>query len=87
MGVEPFLVTASLNSIVAQRLVRKNCPDCSERVDIAPQVLIDLGVSPKEVEEYEVYTRSVGEGCSNCSGYWLQGQDCNIRSNVNILKN
>ena len=33
MGVEPFLVTASLNSIVAQRLVRKNCPDCSERVD------------------------------------------------------
>lgn len=73
MGVEPFLVTASLNSIVAQRLVRKNCPDCSEKIDIAPQVLIDLGVSPKEVEEYEVY-KGVGEGCSNCSGTGYRGR-------------
>ena len=73
MGVEPFLVTASLNSIVAQRLVRKICSDCKEKVDVAPQVLIDLGVSPKEVEEYTVF-KGVGEGCKNCSQTGYKGR-------------
>jgi len=73
MGVEPFLVTASLNSIIAQRLVRKNCTDCSEKLEIAPQVLIDLGVSPKEIDGFEVY-KGIGEGCNNCSGTGYKGR-------------
>lgn len=73
MGVEPFLVTASLNSVVAQRLVRVNCPDCSEKLDVAPQILIDLGVAPKEVDEFEVYKGS-GEGCRTCSGTGYKGR-------------
>jgi len=73
MGVEPFLVTASLNSIVAQRLVRVICPDCKQKVDVAAQVLIDLGVSPKEVENYEIY-KGEGEGCKNCSGTGYRGR-------------
>src|SRR5919109_1462478 len=48
MGIEPFLVTASLNLVLAQRLIRKICGDCKEEVEVSPQVLIDLGMSPKE---------------------------------------
>ncbi len=74
MGVEPFLVTASLNSVVAQRLVRVVCPDCKEEVtDLSPQVLIDLGVSPKEVADFIVY-KGVGEGCKLCSGTGYKGR-------------
>lgn len=73
MGVEPFLVTASLNSIVAQRLVRVVCPECKQETDVAPQVLIDLGVSPKEVADYIVYQGKGGE-CKTCSGTGYKGR-------------
>ncbi|MGH7884519.1 MAG: GspE/PulE family protein, partial [Thermodesulfobacteriota bacterium] len=73
MGVEPFLVTASLNSIVAQRLVRKICEECREDFDVAPQVLIDLGVSPKEISDFKVY-KGFGEGCKACSGTGYKGR-------------
>lgn len=73
MGVEPFLVTASLNAIVAQRLVRVVCPECKQETEIAPQVLIDLGVSPKEVTDYIVY-KGKGEGCKTCSGTGYKGR-------------
>jgi type IV pilus assembly protein PilB len=70
MGVEPFLVTASLNSVVAQRLVRKVCKDCKVEYDVSPQVLIDLGVPPKEVSDFIVYKKS-DNGCKKClrTGY------------------
>ncbi len=73
MGVEPFLVTASLNSIVAQRLVRKICEDCKEEFEVAPQVLIDLGISPKEVSDFKVY-KGFGEGCKTCSETGYKGR-------------
>lgn len=73
MGVEPFLVTASLNSVVAQRLVRKVCKDCRIEYDVSPQVLIDLGVSPKEVSEFAVYKGS-GNGCKTCLGTGYKGR-------------
>ncbi len=73
MGVEPFLVTASLNAIVAQRLVRVVCHDCKQETEVAPQVLIDLGVPPKEVSDYIVY-KGKGEGCKTCSGTGYKGR-------------
>lgn len=73
MGVEPFLVTASLNAIVAQRLVRVVCHECKQETEVAPQVLIDLGVSPKEVSDYIVY-KGKGEGCKTCSGTGYKGR-------------
>ncbi|HSG31915.1 MAG TPA: type IV-A pilus assembly ATPase PilB [Thermodesulfobacteriota bacterium] len=73
MGVEPFLLTASLNAILAQRLVRKVCPDCQEVVDVSPQVLIDLGVSPKAVSDYVIY-RGSGENCKTCMGTGYKGR-------------
>ncbi|HXG30322.1 MAG TPA: type IV-A pilus assembly ATPase PilB [Thermodesulfobacteriota bacterium] len=73
MGVEPFLVTASLNSIVAQRLMRKVCMDCKEEIEVPPQVLIDLGVPPKEVSDYVIY-RGRGNGCKTCLGTGYKGR-------------
>src|SRR3990167_3350020 len=73
MGVEPFLVTASLNAIVAQRLVRVVCHDCKQETEVAPQVLIDLGVPPREVSDYIVY-KGKGEGCKTCSGTGYKGR-------------
>lgn len=73
MGIEPFLVTASLNAVVAQRLIRKVCQECREEVSIPPQVLIDLGIPPKEVSDFVVY-RGRGNGCRVCLGTGYKGR-------------
>ncbi len=73
MGIEPFLVTASLNAVVAQRLMRKVCTVCKEEVKVSPQVLIDLGVPPKEVSEYKVY-KGKGDNCKTCLGTGYKGR-------------
>jgi len=68
MGVEPFLVTSSVNLILAQRLCRKICEKCKQVLDTHPQVLVDMGMTRKQAEETVVY---VGKGCDACndSGY------------------
>lgn len=73
MGIEPFLVTASLNAVVAQRLMRKVCATCKEEVTVSPQILIDLGVSPKEVSEYKIY-KGRGDNCKTCLGTGYKGR-------------
>lgn len=73
MGIEPFLVTASLNAVVAQRLMRKVCTVCKEEVKVSPQILIDLGVPPKEVSEYKVY-KGKGDNCKTCLGTGYKGR-------------
>ncbi len=70
MGVEPFLVTASLNCIVAQRLARRNCNECKEPVQIEKSVLKDCGFTDAQIEECGG-TLLKGKGCAKCndSGY------------------
>jgi type IV pilus assembly protein PilB len=72
MGVEPFLVTASVNMIVAQRLARRVCQECAE-VDgsVNPQNLIDAGMTPEESKNCEA---KVGAGCKVCSGNGYKGR-------------
>ncbi len=67
MGVEPFLVSSSLVGIVAQRLVRKICPKCSEAYLPQDSVVEELGLERK-VEFYR------GKGCSSCHNTGLQGR-------------
>ena len=71
MGIEPFLVASSLNSVAAQRLTRKICPDCKEKVEVPPQALIDIGVPPDEASEVEIYK---GKGCNTCAGTGYKGR-------------
>lgn len=71
MGVEPFLVTASVNLIVAQRLARKVCGECRTPVETNPQALIDLGASPEEARQIQLYK---GVGCRTCNNTGYKGR-------------
>ena len=66
MGIEPFLVTASLNAVVAQRLIRRVCRDCRE---IQPATIREKEIFAKRGIGIETIAR--GKGCPQCnmSGY------------------
>ncbi|MCA9440678.1 MAG: Flp pilus assembly complex ATPase component TadA, partial [Candidatus Omnitrophica bacterium] len=68
MGVEPFLITSSVEAVVAQRLVRKICNRCKQPYTATEEDLYDLGVSPEDVEGVTFFK---GSGCEDCgySGY------------------
>jgi len=68
MGVEPFLVTASVNLILAQRLARKICGDCRTPIEIERPALVQAGFTDEQIEGATFYT---GAGCRTCgdSGY------------------
>lgn len=72
MGVEPFLLTSSINIVAAQRLVRRICENCKEPTEISPEVLINLGVDPAEVGNR--FPTFHGRGCSNCNGSGYRGR-------------
>jgi type IV pilus assembly protein PilB len=71
MGVAPYVVTSTLNLIVAQRLVGKICENCKVPVDVKPEVLVDIGIAENEVGEYNVFK---GRGCNTCSGTGIKGR-------------
>ncbi len=71
MGVEPFLVAASTNVIVAQRLARRVCQQCKEPAPVPPQVLVNLGFSP---EEAKTVVPVKGKGCMACSETGYKGR-------------
>jgi type IV pilus assembly protein PilB len=71
MGIEPFLISSSVILILAQRLIRKICPECREQIKVHPQLLIDLGVPPDEAKNFNVCK---GKGCALCSGTGYKGR-------------
>ena len=68
LGLEPFLITATLEAIVAQRLVRTICPRCKESYVPTAEMLMELGLTPEDVAGR---TFSRGAGCGYCrdTGY------------------
>ncbi len=68
MGVEPFLVSSSVNAILAQRLVRKICPSCKEAFNPSSELIQKTGLSPEELRQGTFYR---GRGCGECfeTGY------------------
>lgn len=83
MGIEPFLITSSLNVAIGQRLVRKICPHCKKEVSLPPGFKMqiesdiqrlsqinatDAGRLPKEIKFYQ------GMGCPQCGGKGYQGR-------------
>ena len=68
MGLEPFLLSASLEFILAQRLVRKICSTCKQAYKPEKEVFENLGLNPNELGERQFY---FGAGCADCnkSGY------------------
>jgi type IV pilus assembly protein PilB len=49
MGIEPFLVTASVNLVLAQRLARRICADCKEPAEKHPEALAKMGMTPQQI--------------------------------------
>jgi type IV pilus assembly protein PilB len=72
MGVEPFLLTSSINLILAQRLVRRICEQCKEPVQLRSEVLINLGVDTADAGGGFPTFR--GRGCSNCGNTGYRGR-------------
>jgi len=69
MGIEPFLVSSSVNVIMAQRLVRKLCVKCKKKEKIHPEALRELGVTSGD--EFEIYK---AEGCPACNSTGYSGR-------------
>ncbi len=71
MGVEPFLITASVNLVLAQRLARKICNECKAPFKADPQVLLEFGFTEQQVASAQLMK---GTGCKNCNGSGYRGR-------------
>ncbi len=71
MGVEPFLVTASVNLILAQRLARKICEACKTTITVERAALVTIGMTPQQIETAVI---KKGAGCRECNGSGYRGR-------------
>ncbi|HET6346069.1 MAG TPA: ATPase, T2SS/T4P/T4SS family, partial [Myxococcota bacterium] len=73
MGIEPFLICAALNVIVAQRLLRKICAECKEPNPETPppQAFRDLQMKEEYIGKFQLMR---GRGCDTCSGTGHKGR-------------
>ncbi len=71
MGVEPFMVAASVVLILAQRLVRKSCQNCKKPEKIPVQAFVDAGFSKEDAAATVSYK---GEGCNVCNNTGYKGR-------------
>jgi type IV pilus assembly protein PilB len=71
MGIEPFLVSSSLNLVLAQRLARRVCTQCSEELKIPAKALADAGMKPEHIKSARL---SKGKGCEDCNRTGFRGR-------------
>ena len=71
MGVPPFLVATSIQAVVAQRLLRVNCPHCLEAFDPDPRQVEQLGLRPDQTAGKKWMH---GRGCDHCKGSGYRGR-------------
>ncbi|MFQ5423430.1 MAG: GspE/PulE family protein [Phycisphaerae bacterium] len=71
LGVEPFLLTATFEAIVAQRLVRRVCKNCKEQFTPTEDMLMELQLRPEDVEGQIFY---FGAGCDYCNQTGYRGR-------------
>ncbi len=71
MGIQSFLITACLEAILAQRLVRRICTKCREETEVPRELLHDLGLKDEEVEGKKFFR---GRGCDTCNNTGYKGR-------------
>ena len=71
MGVQPFLITATVEGILAQRLVRKICPNCREQFKPSQEMLLELSLSREQAAKYKFFQ---GKGCDVCNNTGHKGR-------------
>ncbi len=81
MGIEPFLVTSSVNSVIAQRLTRKICEKCKEKIKVSEEVLKEIrqeiAKMPKKTKsqaEQKELAFYKGKGCDVCDNLGYKGR-------------
>jgi type II secretory ATPase GspE/PulE/Tfp pilus assembly ATPase PilB-like protein len=83
LKIEPFLLASTLNVVIAQRLVRKLCQDCKEKVDIPEKLKNELKEElgkvnpeflPKGIDLSKELTFWHGKGCKRCGGTGYKGR-------------
>jgi type IV pilus assembly protein PilB len=71
MGVEPFLISASLEGVLGQRLIRKICQQCKTPYEPSESVLAQLGLTAHDIGDKNFY---FGKGCDNCNNTGYRGR-------------
>lgn len=71
MGLEPFLISASLEAVLAQRLVRRICKNCRTAYEPSQDLIEILDVDPLEIADKDFF---YGEGCPQCSSTGYRGR-------------
>src|SRR5438552_3219766 len=71
MKVELYNFVSALNCVLAQRLVRKICSHCREKVSVSPQTLAEAGLDPASLDGQVFYE---GKGCLECDGTGFHGR-------------
>jgi len=71
IGVEAFLLSATIEAIVAQRLVRVICTKCKDEYEPGEESLLELNLTPAEVQGKNFY---YGKGCDNCNSTGYRGR-------------
>jgi len=71
MGIQPFMICATVEAILAQRLVRRICTKCREETKVSPAMLTDLGMKPEDIVGKKFFK---GSGCDNCNNTGYKGR-------------
>ncbi|HKQ48128.1 MAG TPA: ATPase, T2SS/T4P/T4SS family [Phycisphaerae bacterium] len=71
LGVEPFLITATFEAVVAQRLCRRVCKNCKQAYTPTEEQLYELQLKPEDVQGRSFY---FGKGCDFCNGTGYRGR-------------
>ena len=71
MGVEPFLVAASVNLVMAQRLARRICADCKQPAEKHPEALAKMGMTEEQIRGAKIMA---GRGCGTCNNTGYKGR-------------
>ena len=71
IGVQPFLVSSAVRAMIAQRLVRKVCPNCKAPVELTVAEVKSLGIDPTQLAGATVMQ---GVGCEKCKGMGAKGR-------------
>ncbi len=71
MGIPPYLITSTLNLVVAQRLVGKICESCKEPIKVPEDTLLNLGISKADIPRFNIHR---GAGCAACNMTGIKGR-------------
>lgn len=80
MGIQPFLLTATLEAILAQRLVRKICVECRTQFEPSDELLMELQLPVAQARKYKFY---YGRGCQRCNNTGYKGR-CGVYELMDI---